>query len=318
MSNKKRDIVDEIKSIRSRRMSDFATAELHLRLLPLEMSYASRDVSDKELLRYFPIAIVGCMESYFRLVVKQLVDSGEPYLSNARELMQSSNLKFDVIKALHGKSLTIGDIISHSISISRLEHISSIMDTILSRKFLGDVATIHDRWEVEIKHKEAIPILSEPEETYRYVSKAFELRHIFCHELSTVYEVESNEINLSFEHSVKFLNASEKYISSILFPNAPLTQSEMNNDSSRSYLEERKGLDEDLYNFSLSIGLEEKAKLDEATEAWDGYVSAIVEFEGLPYREGGSMWPTIENTTRTNLTREYRDHIKYLKNIGEF
>ena len=37
----------------------------------------------EEFVRYFPIAVVASLEGYFRARLSQLIDSGEPFLSNA-------------------------------------------------------------------------------------------------------------------------------------------------------------------------------------------------------------------------------------------
>ena len=95
----KKKVVDEILAVRQRRMSDLPSAELFLRLVWLENAYENRDKDNKELLKYFPIAIVACLETFFRLTIKKVVDSGEPYLSNSQKIMQKNNVGFDFLKA---------------------------------------------------------------------------------------------------------------------------------------------------------------------------------------------------------------------------
>ncbi len=88
-----RDIIQEIADVRERRQFGSAMAELPFRLLALEQAFKSYDRKQIELARYFPVALVACIEGYFRMVVGDLIDSGEPYLTNAEKA--GSNLKLD-------------------------------------------------------------------------------------------------------------------------------------------------------------------------------------------------------------------------------
>ena len=157
----RRNIVEEILEIRERRKSDIPSNELFMRLMEVEHAYKKRRPDDKELLRYFPIGAVACIEAYFRLAIKTLIDSGEPYLTNSQDIMPKSNVGFDVLKALHGKSITIGDIISHSVPISCLTHIVSHMSKLMGNDFIKATSVIHDKWAVEIEGKPKQPILLE-------------------------------------------------------------------------------------------------------------------------------------------------------------
>ncbi len=191
----RRNIVEEILEIRGRRKSDIPSGELFLRLLHIEHTYKERNPENKELLRYFPIAVVACMETYFRLAIKKLIDSGEPYLANSQSIMPKANVGFDVLKALHGQSITIGDVISHSIPISSLTHLASHMSKLMGIEFLKEVSLIHSRWAFEVLKQPKQPILLEADDTLRNVARTFELRHIFCHETASNHEFEAKSVS---------------------------------------------------------------------------------------------------------------------------
>ncbi|WP_157691548.1 hypothetical protein [Noviherbaspirillum autotrophicum] len=63
-----RDIIQEIADVRQRRQFGSAMAELPLRLFALENTFKKHDKSEKELVRYFPVALIACVEGYFRVV----------------------------------------------------------------------------------------------------------------------------------------------------------------------------------------------------------------------------------------------------------
>ena len=307
----RRNIVEEIIAARGRRNSDIPQAELFLRLLDVEHVYGKRDPENKELLRYFPIAVVACMEAYFRLTIKQLIDSGEPYLTNAQALMSKARVSFEILKGLHGQTITTGDVIAHSVSISNLTHVASHISQLMACDFLKEVAQVHNRWDVEVNKKPKLPIISSAESTFRYVARAFDLRHIFCHETASNHEFEIQEIEECFENSVLFLKASQAFISETLFPNAPLTQADMNAASYEDYRKEKEHLDSLLTQVFDLLSERQVARYREANEAWKSFFEASVEVEGLQY-EGGSIRPTIANSAAASLTRDRAKQVELL------
>lgn len=307
----RRNIVEEILEIRGRRKSDIPSDELFLRLLHVEHTYKERNPENKELLRYFPIAVVACMETYFRLAIKKLIDSGEPYLANSQSIMPKANVGFDVLKALHGQSITIGDVISHSIPISSLTHLASHMSKLMGIEFLKEVSLIHSRWAVEVLKQPKQPILLEADDTLRNVARTFELRHIFCHETASNHEFEVEEIEMCFDHSVLFLKATDELVSETLYPNSPLTQTDMNIASAGDYKKEREHLDSLLSQVASLLTDKQVPKFREANKAWEAFFKDSVEVEGLEYEEG-SIRPTIENSAATRLTKERSEQVSKL------
>ena len=102
-----RKIIEQIVSVRSRLRFERREAELFARLSAIESSYERVDPAVPELLRYYPTALVACLESYFRLAIKELIDSGEPYLGNSRQLLRREGYDFDILMGLHGETITI-------------------------------------------------------------------------------------------------------------------------------------------------------------------------------------------------------------------
>lgn len=223
-----RKVIDEILEIRSRLRFERREAELFVRLGEIEYAYKRIDPEITELLRYFPVALVACIESYFRLAIKELVDSGELYLSNSSALLRGDRFDFDILKGLHGQTITIGDVISRYPAISNLGHIMKLMDSLLGCDFREKLRDVYSRWEVEVMGSPKQSIIRNIHETFRYAEKSFQLRHIFCHETATAIEVEKEEIDNCIYHTSLFLRASDELISQTLFPDAPLTQADMN------------------------------------------------------------------------------------------
>ena len=107
-----RDIIQEIDDVRQRRRFGLAMSELPMRLFALEHAFKKHDKAQSELTRYFPVALIACVEGYFRMAIRDLIDAGEPYLSNAEKPASSLKLDFSVLRAVHGKAITVGELVA--------------------------------------------------------------------------------------------------------------------------------------------------------------------------------------------------------------
>ena len=167
-----------------------------------------------ELLRYFPVAIIAASEGYFRLVYRDLINFGDPYLRNAAQFKDLS-FSYEAIYAIHGRQTSIGEIIAHQLSHNSLGDIEYNMEALTGIQFK---ATVEAELMRQARHqRESIVELSW---VLQFVVRTFELRHIFCHELATAYPVRIREIDTCLRATVAFLFCSEICVQKLLERNA--------------------------------------------------------------------------------------------------
>lgn len=312
-----RDIIREIADIRQRRRFGSSMAELPLRLFALEHAFKVHDKSQGELTRYFPVALIACVEGYFRMAMKDLIDAGEPFLTNAEKLASSSKLDFSVLRAVHGKTITVGELVAHSVSLSRLEHIENALSSLLGASFLHALRTTTDRWAHEVRGEPAIPILSEPDEVFTDVARTFELRHIICHEIASAYDIESDEVARCLESCVAFLQAADEFISETIQPGAPLTQTDMNIAAGKSLDDKRNSLAEAVATTRKRLDAVELIAFDESQTKWEAYCEAWVNFVVGERANSGTIWPLIyAGEAEAVITRRF-DEIKSWRRLGD-
>lgn len=211
-----RDLIQEIIEVRSRRGSD-VLFEPFIRLSQIESSFESRQALSPELLRYFPVGLVACLEGFFRIAIKQIVDRGGVYLDNAEKLFATVKPDFNALKALHGQKITIGELAAHQVPLNRLENIQSHLSTLLGKDFLKELRSVTEpQWLMEEEAPQ--PILPEPDTTFASVTRTFELRHIICHELATKFDVSLAELERCVFGTVLFLKAAQAYLEEVLNP----------------------------------------------------------------------------------------------------
>lgn len=310
-----RDIISEIIEVRSRRASDYGMSELIVRLRTLESTFEKRDCLDTELLKYFPVAVVACLEGYFRLAIKQLIDAGEPYLSNAGQLIKKLTFDYEAVKALHGKYVSIGEFIAHNLSLSQLAHINNHMSAILGKDFLKELRSVTNRLDHKIHGKPKTPILVEPDSIYRDVSRTFELRHIVCHELASNFEVKPMDIEQGFLACTLFLKASEELMGETLYPNALLTQTDMNNAANADLMAALAKVVELNKNLRDKLPPDRIEAFNLTDDLWKDFMEAWAKFDAH-INEGSTIWPTIYCWAAQNIVEHRIQQLTtYIKHI---
>ncbi|WP_075256658.1 lysozyme inhibitor LprI family protein [Herbaspirillum camelliae] len=306
-----RDIIQEIAEVRERRRYGSAMAELPIRLHAIRNAFSQVDSEQRELQRYFPVALVACLEGYFRMAIKDLIDFGEPYLSNAEKPANALKFDFTVMRAIHGKSITFGELIAHGTPISRLEHIDSILSTLVGKSFLTSLRTVEDRWAQEVHGMLPEPILSDPDAVFKGVSRAFELRHIICHEIASAYEITSAEVADCLESCMFFLKAADEFISETMHPNAPLSQSEMNIAASEENAQKMEELEAAISEFRQKINEAERAEFDVTQNKWNEYRSTWANFAADLNAKGGTIWPIFFFEAQNSIIEHRKSEIAH-------
>ena len=311
-----RDIIEEIAEIRQRRRFGVATAELLIRLFALEHAFAKHDKADEELTRYFPVAIIACVEAYLRMAIQDLIDAGEPFLSNAERAAATLKLDFEVLRAVHGKAITVGELIAHSVSLSRLDHIDSTLSGLLGTGFLAGLRITTNRWANEVMGRPSAPILADPDAVFADVARTFELRHIICHEIASAYPIKSDEVERCFKSCLSFLRAADEFISEALQPGAPLTQTDMNIVAGDSLERARERLDAALAKLHSRLDAEESAALDKSQSCWQAYCDAWARF-AAGRATGGTIWPLIYAKTAEDAVQRRIEEVEKFRRLGE-
>ena len=182
---RKRDIVQEIISKRKRLGKRRDPASLvEVRAFGIFLAFdklrsmPAKDREDRalkqEMIRYLSVGIVSCLEGYYRLIIRRLIDHGSPYRENAVKL---DDLRIDLptITKMEAAKLTVGEIISHLVKLSSFDDINRHLSTLLATEYfaalrpipisnMGTFEKVHPRgWET--------------------LATVFQDRHVACHEL---------------------------------------------------------------------------------------------------------------------------------------
>lgn len=233
---KKRNIREEIQTIRSR--SKFSTFfEYSERLYSIKKSYEKIDSADTEFIKYIPISIVACLESFFRDWVKQIIDYPTPFNQNISKFNQTiSKLDFVFLAAIQTKNFTVGEFVSHQLPYNNFEEIAQNLSILLDFDFIEKLKTGFVDYGNDIEITAETAIIS--------IKKIYELRHIFCHEFAPNFRVNKEEILELLNHCDKFLLNVDATLEEKLYPYEFKTQVQLNKEANESYLKKEKELKE--------------------------------------------------------------------------
>jgi uncharacterized protein YecT (DUF1311 family) len=315
----KRDYLLEIAAVRARNQHDHAVADLHIRLLQLDIAFSNRDKVQTEYLKYLPIAVIACLEAYSRAQIKEMIDRGAPFASRAAGL-DLPPVKFDphLLSALGGQDISLGDLISHLLSINNLDDLNAHISKLTEQDFLACLKTVHDRWAVEVKKEPRKPIIDDPAEVLSGLKRCFELRHIFAHEMASAAKVEKQEIERCFNAGVTFLRAMVEYCTNLLNPDAPLTQTDMNIKAGMELERANAELDALISEFEALLEPSRRADFQRVQEKWSVFREQYAEFESKVF-EGGSIRPMIHAQAARKAThRRIKDLRIELQNAKRY
>jgi hypothetical protein len=212
----RRDVISEIVQRRARELQRVPRWEHVTRRMlsvmgaldEIKARFPRSNEARSELLRYIPIALVSSTEGFFRIAVRELIDECPQYLPNISKL-DLGPLPMEALVAIHGRQVSLGEFVSHSMKVKSLESVNSFLSRLTDCDFLSDVKTVrinpHDR-------PNAVSIESRAASIFKGVTETFRYRHIFSHELGTKERFGIRLADWCSESCLMFLIASEAFV----------------------------------------------------------------------------------------------------------
>lgn len=308
----KRDFINEIVERRSRLPQVRAMSLLLVRLSDLEQEFERRDELSDELMRYFPVAIVACLEGFFRELIRELVDHGPPYSDNL-DKFDDSRIDMKALKAIHGRQITVGEFIAHQVSLSSFESLVSVMERLLGDDFLEKLKGIRSAWSLHLFGEETTPpMLGDAPVAFEGVKEAFRLRHILAHELATAYPITRAAVEGAFSATSAFIYAADELVSRLLYPDEQGSQSHMTQAAIRRYEEAEKELQSVLEKVQRHLPSDKASAFIAAQAAWQDMREQTAHLHADLIAEGGTMWPQMYYGMLGAITRHRADELGFL------
>lgn len=173
-----------------------------------------------DLLKFYPIVIVTCFETFFKMALAECIDHDQKYLDHAKKLADRNriDLDIDVFIAIRDRRFSIGDLFAQSLKYGNPEEIFSNCTQITGEVFLTNLKKIQPTEIYKDKPDEDLEDFIENFGGHlQNITQAFKLRHIYCHEyMAGVFANEEETIGM-LDSGYKFLKASDKYFRDLLY-----------------------------------------------------------------------------------------------------
>lgn len=177
-----------------------------------------RDVPYRlEIAKYLPIGFVACIEGYFRLVFRDLIDHGSPFRENAATLKEIG-LTIEQVAAMYNGQLSLGEFIAHLVSINNLNDLSSTMTKLMGEPFLERIKTV--KTDLYSDNYTSLDEEGLGASLCEGLSELFKQRHIFAHELATKVPVSIPRVIYCSSTAFVFMYATETLVQNLLEPSS--------------------------------------------------------------------------------------------------
>lgn len=177
----------------------------------------NRDVPFRsELAKYIPIGTVACLEGYFRLVFRDLIDHGAPFRDNVSKFKEIK-LGIDHVIALQSKRMTFGEFVAHLLPASSLADLNESMSILIGQPYIDAVKRVPFEY---FEPGTAVSLEEDgvADDVFRDVSQLYEQRHIFAHELATKAKVTVRRVAIDYAAATILMMGTEALIASLIAP----------------------------------------------------------------------------------------------------
>jgi uncharacterized protein YecT (DUF1311 family) len=256
-----------------------------------------------------PIRIVTILEVFLRHWIEALIDHGAPYVERASKLKVDVKYDFAIAHSLQGGSVSLGQLIAHSLSLSRIESFCGVLATLLDQDIFEAISNTRDRWKAKHEGDAVGPIISDMPWVRKTLARLFEVRHILVHELPEEKPHGLNEVVEFLDAAALFVDATDEELARRLHGEYPMTQVEMTRDARARHKAAITEL-ETLYN---EIALE-TPEIHDVQRAWLAFKEAEAERQTQRHL-GGTIRPMIYALAAEAITRgrivELRDWLDH-------
>ena len=223
----KRDYIHEINQVKSRStflshfLFDLRSIQRDVFMIE-KMAESGATIAYMDLMKIVPISIVACFEGFFKAMCTELIDHGKPFTDNIKEF-NKRDIKFDfeIVNAIQSKKISMGEFVSHILSLKNIESINSVLSVLLNTDFLKlliefERKSIHD--EVNKQQKN---FNENHHRIIKSVTRTYEIRNIFCHEYGAQTDFTVEEMKRLYRDCNFFFDHVKYVVGEKMYPNSP-------------------------------------------------------------------------------------------------
>jgi uncharacterized protein YecT (DUF1311 family) len=240
---------------------------------------------------------VTLLEVFCRYWVQKLIDSGSPYVERAVGLKADVKYDLALVRSLHGQTISLGLLLSNSVSLSNIDSISAALSILVEHDFFDWLSKVKPRTLLE---DGGAPIVADVQTLRRVLSRTFEVRHVLVHEFPEASPHAIAEVDEMIAATDTFIHAADEGFAQLLYGLYPISQQAMN----RAAREESSAAQEELQKLIDEVQKRTReSDILQVQQAWDAFAKAEAERHAKGWT-GGTGYPLIYHTALKVLTRD--------------
>lgn len=158
-----------------------------------------------EWLKYGAIGYIACVEGYFRMLVADLINSGDPYINRVSAL-RDVKISLEDVVAIHSKKVSLGEYVAHLLSLNGIQDINASMSVLIGEDFLKAFKAAPASERVSTPMGELFP------KAVSDVDALFQLRHLYAHELAPKIPAKPRHIENFIGSTAMFIFHTEELV----------------------------------------------------------------------------------------------------------
>jgi uncharacterized protein YecT (DUF1311 family) len=262
-----------------------------------------KDTTSRAPDQFIVIRPVTILEVFTREWAAQIIDAGDPYTTRGADLAKGTlKIDFALARALVGKEVSFGELVSHDLTVNGIGDIDRVFSTLMGLPFFNHLKGVMDRWAVRFGNGAETLIMPDPDEVRSILAGLFEQRHIFVHELPEQQNVETKILEAYISSTSQFVKAADEAFHTLLYGDYPMTQSEMNAEAAAK----AEKVHEDLVAILVDLDPDRTDEdLRASQAAWKTYRDRQAEYRsGINHPGRGSIAQLLYSSEIEKLTRE--------------
>ena len=257
-----------------------------------------------------PARLVTLIEIFCRYWVQKLIEHGSPYDERAIDLKISIKYDLPLVRSLHGRTISLGFLISNNVPLSEIATIASIFSTLLQTDFFKWLSNARYRTLLEHEPDGGGPIVEDIDKLKRTLARIFEVRHILIHEFPEKVPFEIAEISEMIDAVGIFLCAADEGFTQLLYGLYPINQQDMN----RKAAEECNAIEEELDRLVDDVAKKsESDTIRQVQQDWRAFAEAEAHRTAEGFT-GGTAYPLFYCTALKVLAS---DRLRQLQTWAE-
>jgi hypothetical protein len=208
--SRKRDVIAEILEKRRRLGRKTARSRAAITrgigVLPLINETRAIKVSPsakREISQHVAVALIGLLEGYIRVVIRDLINSGTPFRDNATKF---EGLRIDTAAILKMQTARVsaGELVAHLLPISSFEDIQRHMSALMGVDFFTELR------EQPAGNNQSYATV-EPN-ARAAIAEVFSDRHVICHELTPRVRRSREQLRKQWAAVLRFIILVDNYV----------------------------------------------------------------------------------------------------------